>query len=207
MSEGNRTLSAWLRDANGELFAATDQLVECSEKVEIAGAAVGLDITDVTKLRLTIPKETDKQWQNAVLCVEQAKIWSPSGDSDAPEKLSEAKLTDAPTDTSAAAFRLLNILTNGLADERFDKACNVLNDDQRTADEKLWEIDELIPIPPTTSGAKIGKALGVSKAAIQRTTWYIEKRKGERDSEIGRRHEQHHQRAQQYKSERKGDDG
>jgi hypothetical protein len=127
-------------------------------------------------------------------------------EADAPEKRSEARSTDGLTEPAAAAIRLLNAFTNGLADERLDKAANVLNNDTLTIDEKLWAIDALMPIPPTVSGAKLGKALGVSKTAIQNTTWYIQKRKGQKDNEIGRRHEQYRQRGQQYESERKRDD-
>lgn len=101
-----------------------------------------------------------------------------------------------------AAFRLLNVFTNGLADERLGRAGNVLNDDSLTVDEKLWKIDALMPIPPTASAAKLGKALGVSKAAVQGTTWYIQKRKGQRGHEIGRRREQHRERSQRYEHDK-----
>jgi hypothetical protein len=72
-------------------------------------------------------------------------------------------------------------------------------------DEKLWKIDALMPIPPTVSAAKLGKALGVSKTAVQNTTWYIQNRKGQKDNEIGRRREQHRQRGQQYEGDRQPD--
>jgi putative hemolysin len=104
-----------------------------------------------------------------------------------------------------AAIRLLSVFTNGLADERLDKAGSVLDDDKLTVDEKLWKIDALMPIPPTVSAAKLGKALGVSKTAVQNTTWYIQNRKGQKDNEIGRRREQHRQRGQQYEGDRQPD--
>ena len=109
-------------------------------------------------------------------------------------------------DEGQAAVRLLSIFTNGLADERFDKAGDVLNDNGLTVDEKLWKIDALMPIPPTVSAAKLGKSLGVSKTAIQNSTWYVQKRKGERQNEIGRRREQHRQRGEQYEPGRIEDD-
>ena len=59
-----------------------------------------------------------------------------------------------------AAFRLLNIYTNGVADEQFVKASNVLIDDTLTINERLSKIDNLLPIPPTASAEKLGKAAG-----------------------------------------------
>ena len=105
-----------------------------------------------------------------------------------------------------ATLRLFNIFTNGLADERLDRMRDVLNDDKLSVDDKLWKIDALIPIPPTVSAAKLGKAMGVSKTAIQKTTWYIKKRKGQKNSEIEGRQDLHRQRGQQYEFNRKEDD-
>jgi len=105
-----------------------------------------------------------------------------------------------------AVIRLLSVYTNGLADERLGRVGNVLNDDKLSMDEKLWKIDVLMPIPPTVSAAKLGKALGVSKTAVQKTTWYLQKCKGQKDNEIGRRQEQHRQRGQQYEPDRQSDD-
>lgn len=99
-----------------------------------------------------------------------------------------------------ASMRLMNIYTNGLAGQRLDGAVNILEDEKLTVDEKLWKIEAFMPIPPTVSGAKLGEALGVSKAAVQKTTWYIENRKGRMEDEVARRHEQHTRRGQQYES-------
>ncbi len=107
--------------------------------------------------------------------------------------------------TSDAAVRLLNIYTNGLADERLEKASSVLNSD-RTVDEKLWEIDELMPIPPSVPAQKLGKALGVSKTAVQKTSWYDQKRKGRKDEEIDEREGRLRQRGQEYERDRQADD-
>ncbi len=107
---------------------------------------------------------------------------------------------------ASAAVRLLNIYTNGLADERLEKASIVLNSDL-TVDEKLWKIDELMPIPPTVSGEKLGNAFGVSKAAIQKTSWYKQKRKGRQDEEIAQRGDRLRQRGKTYERDRQaGDD-
>ena len=87
---------------------------------------------------------------------------------------------------SDAAVRLLNVYTNGLADERLEKVRSVL-DSKQTVDDKLQKIDELMPIPPSVSAPKLGKALGVSKTAVQNTSWYIQKRKGRKDEKIDER--------------------
>ena len=110
-----------------------------------------------------------------------------------------------PAGDPSGAVRLLNVYTNGLADKRLEEACNVL-DSGLTANEKLWKLDELMPIPPTVSGEKLGSALGVSKAAIQRTDWYIEKRKGRKDEEIDQREERLRQRGQTHERDRHADD-
>ena len=110
-----------------------------------------------------------------------------------------------PAGDVSTAVRLLNVYTNGLADERFDKASSVL-DSNLTVDEKLWKIDELMPIPPTVSGEKLGKALGVSKTAVQNTSWYDQKRKGRKDEEIDQREDRLRQRGKTYERDRQTDD-
>jgi len=97
------------------------------------------------------------------------------------------------------AVRLLSVFTNGLADERFERAAIVLQSDSLTVHEKLTKIDELIPFPPTVSAANLGQLVGgVSKQAVMKTEWWNHNRKGEKESEIGRRHDKHHERAKQY---------
>lgn len=108
-------------------------------------------------------------------------------------------------DDQTAIRRLLNIYTDGLADERLGRASDVLKAD-RTVDEKLQMLDALIPIPPTVSARALGEALGVTKAAVQKTSWYIQNRKGQNDLEAGRRQERYKQRGQQHKRDRKPDD-
>jgi len=117
-----------------------------------------------------------------------------------------------PTGDASAAVRLLNVYTNGLADDRLEKASSVLNSDL-TVDEKLWKIDELMPIPPTVSAEKLGKIFtsgekpnGVSKTAIQNTTWYDQKRKGRKSKEIDKREGRLRQLGQEYKRDRQADD-
>jgi len=76
-------------------------------------------------------------------------------------------------------FRLLRVFTNGLADERFNKAASVLQDSKLTVHEKLTEIDRLIPFPATASAEQLGQLIGVSKQAVLKTVWWTQHRKGE----------------------------
>lgn len=134
------------------------------------------------------------------------------------EQLAEAverrlgQLSGDPAGDASAAIRLLNVYTNGLADQRLEKASRVLDSDV-TVDEKLWKIDELMPIPPI-SAAKLGKLFtskekpeGVSKTAIQNTSWYKEKHKGRKDAEIDQREASLRQRGKTYERDANlGDD-
>jgi hypothetical protein len=95
---------------------------------------------------------------------------------------------------------LLRVFTNGLADDRIERASRVLSDDELTANEKLTRIDGLIPFPPTASAEQLGEMLGVSKQAVLKTEWWIQKRKGEKNNEIGRRRAGHNRRAKDYES-------
>ncbi len=106
----------------------------------------------------------------------------------------------------SAARGLLSIYTNGLSDDRFEQAAIVLLSVELTLDQKLWKIDAAMPIPSNVSAAKLGKALGKSKTAIQNTSWYIQNRKGERENEIGRRREKHRERGTQPESDFVSDD-
>jgi len=111
-----------------------------------------------------------------------------------------------------ATMRLLSVYTNGLADERFDRVRYVLEDNKLNVDEKLWKIDALMPIPPI-SAAKLGKLFtseekpdGVSKTAIQSTSWYKQNRKGRKDEEIDQREDRLRQRGKTYERDRQADD-
>ena len=100
-----------------------------------------------------------------------------------------------------AVVRLLNIFTNGLADERLEDMKGILDNDNLSTDEKLQKIDALIPIPPTVSAEKLGKVLGVSKQAIQKTSWYDQKRKGRKNLDAAQRHDVYRQRGKQYEAD------
>ena len=88
-----------------------------------------------------------------------------TGESTAKSKKSNTEREKDRSDDQAA-IRLLSVFTDGLADERLDKAGDVLNDDKLTVDEKLWKIDALIPIPPTVSAERLGKALGGRRQGV-----------------------------------------
>jgi hypothetical protein len=97
-----------------------------------------------------------------------------------------------------ATRALLRVFTNGLADDRIEKAAGLLSDDRLTANEKLKKIDALIRFPATASAEQLGRMLGVTKQAVQQTDWWIQNRKGEKQNEIGRRRDGHQKRAKVY---------
>ena len=86
-----------------------------------------------------------------------------------------------------ASLALIRLYTNGIADDRIEKATQVLADDQLTVNEKLTRIDTLIAFPTTASAKQLGDMLGTSKQAVLKTEWWVRNRKGEKESEVGRR--------------------
>jgi hypothetical protein len=103
----------------------------------------------------------------------------------------------APTDASLA---LMRVFTNGIVDDRIEKATRLLADDKLTANEKLTKIDALIPFPATASAEQLGELLGVTKQAVLKTEWWMQNRKGEKENEVGRRREGHRKRAKSYEA-------
>lgn len=99
-----------------------------------------------------------------------------------------------------ASHALLRIYTNGIADERFETAVLLLSNSDLTANEKLIKIDALIPFPPTASAEQLAEMLGVTKQAVLKTEWWLQNRKGEKESEVGRRREGHRNRASNYET-------
>ena len=104
---------------------------------------------------------------------------------------SENQIDDVPAsgpDESAVAVKpgegaliaLLRIFTNGVADDRIEKAARLLSDTRLTVNEKLTKIDALIPFPPTASAEQLGEMLGVTKQAVLKTDWWIQNRRGRR---------------------------
>lgn len=103
--------------------------------------------------------------------------------------------------------RLVDIYVNGLATANLTLAANVMASKELTVNEKLTQIDKLMPIPPTASAEALGRALGVSKTAIQKTDWYVKKRLGKTDENTARRQTVHDQRRRQREIEMRDDDG
>jgi hypothetical protein len=104
----------------------------------------------------------------------------------------------AAAQPDGASFRLLRVFTNGLSDERIEKAARLLADDSLTANEKLTRIDALLPFPAKASAEQLGDMLGVSKQAVLKTPWWVQNRKGEKEDEVGRRRAGHQKRAEGY---------
>jgi hypothetical protein len=108
----------------------------------------------------------------------------------------DANAQEQPGDSAYLA--LIRVFTNGIADDRIEKATRLLADDKLTANEKLTKIDALIRFPATASAEQLGEMLGVTKQAVWKTDWWIQNRKGEKESEVGRRREGHRKRAKTY---------
>ena len=112
----------------------------------------------------------------------------------------------APNPRDGAIMALLQLFTNGVADIRIGQASAVLADDGLTANDKLNRIDRLIPFPATASAERLAEALGVSKQAVLKTSWWRQNRKGEKQNEIGRRLDMHKRRAKNYEPPGTADD-
>jgi hypothetical protein len=117
----------------------------------------------------------------------------------------------APANAAEARTRLiaalLHVFTNGVADDRIERAATVLSDAQFTANEKLTKIDALMPFPATASAQQLGDLLAVKKQAVLKTDWWIQNRKGKKEEAIGRRREVHRQRAKRVEPPGQADDG
>ncbi len=77
--------------------------------------------------------------------------------------------TEAASPATNPSMAILRVFTDGIADERIEKAAQLLSDDRLTANEKLTKIDALIPFPATASAEQLGQMLGVSKQAVMKT--------------------------------------
>jgi hypothetical protein len=106
-----------------------------------------------------------------------------------------------------ASLALMRIFTNGVADDRIEKATRLLANDKLTVNEKLTKMDALIPFPPTASAQNLAEMFGVKKQAVLKTDWWIQNRKGEKQREVGRRREGHRKRAKSYEAADQEDDG
>jgi hypothetical protein len=120
--------------------------------------------------------------------------------SDRAPAVTQTEETPAIAPGSNALLTLMRVFTNGIADDRIEKAARLLADNKLTADEKLTKIDALIPIPATASAEQLGEMLDVTKQAVLKTGWWIQNRKGEKDNEVGRRREGHRKRAKSHEA-------
>src|SRR5262249_27728001 len=118
----------------------------------------------------------------------------------------QAETTPAAEPGNNASLALMRVFTNGIADDRIKRATRFLADDRLTANEKLTKIDALIPFPATASAEQLGAMLGVTKQAVLKTDWWMQNRKGEKESEVGRRREGHRKRAKSYEAPGRDDE-
>ena len=109
-----------------------------------------------------------------------------------------AETAESGDEAHEHTFALVRLFTNGVADDRIEKATRLLSISHLTVNEKLNKIDAVIPFPATASAEQLGDMLGVTKQAVLKTEWWIENRKGEKDNEIGRRRAGYQKRAKGY---------
>lgn len=100
---------------------------------------------------------------------------------------------------------LLRVYSNGIFDENIMQATLLLADDTLTVNDKLTKIDALIPFPANAFAEQLGEMLGKTKQAVLKTDWWIQKRKGEKDSEVGKRRDLHRKRAKSYEANDQND--
>lgn len=94
-------------------------------------------------------------------------------------------------------LRILQVFTKGVSDERFTNAAEIVAS-KMTVNEKLTKLDAQVCIPATASAEELGDMLEVTKQAVSQTDWWIQNRKGEKESEIARRKTKHKKRAEDY---------
>lgn len=152
----------------------------------------GLSGANVAKIRAKVcrAKPCSLEAANALSLNEVADVL----EARASEAMPAATRGNDPT------IALMRVFTNGIADDRIEKATRLLANDELTVNEKLSKIDALIPFPATASAEQLGGMLGVTKQAVLKTDWWIRNRKGEKESEVGRRREAHRKRAKSYES-------
>ncbi len=116
------------------------------------------------------------------------------------ENTTQMQHANSPSSVDGPKQKLIAVLTEGVADERINKAARVLANSHLSANDKLERIDSLTPLPPTSSSAELGAMLGITKQAIQKTDWWQNNRAGLQDDLVNRRHSVHRQRSAQAES-------
>lgn len=156
---------------------------------------------DLDQQSLTAPRESEGVKPSAVAAE------TPTAKRDAPAVNSEQSPSPAMADETPTAervapdeqplMRIMRLYTNRVSDERIRNIA-VIVASKMTVNEKLTKIDALLPIPTNASAEELGKMFGVTGQAVFKTGWWTLNRKGERDSEIGRRKTKHKRRAEDY---------
>jgi hypothetical protein len=103
-----------------------------------------------------------------------------SGEPDAPQlqMTQEDPQLIAATANAGVRAQLLSIFTNGMSDQRFEQAVKVAADESKTVNDRLTEIDERTPFPPTASARDLAKLLRCTHPAIIALPWWQEHRAG-----------------------------
>jgi hypothetical protein len=159
--------------------------VEIMQAVRYGLWAIGrMDSTGYDKIRSRLLERVDPVNHMSVICR--------SNRSNAREKQVEnepvdAGITGASQTSSDGLVSLLRVFTDGVIDQRFQQAAEIIKDARMTANDKLFKIDALIRIPANASAQKLADMLNLKKQAILQTNWWAQYRKGEKQNEIGRR--------------------
>jgi hypothetical protein len=80
---------------------------------------------------------------------------------------------------SSTLQAILRIYGGRRASQHYARLEAVLESDQNV-DTKLWSLDRILPIPPTTHSADLAVALKVSRQAVEKSNWWRQKRKGQK---------------------------
>lgn len=171
----------WATDKADFLAEASVALVEVGSPYELAKAYRRLrhKIDDCIHAISPLPKEiaqaTDNETAHAIegRDSEPTTPETPAGN---PGEKDEVTKDD-----------VVRVYTNGVSDERIKQVYMIANNTNLTVNEKLYEIDKILPLPPTASARQLGEMLHVSGAAVQQTRWWVDNRKGKKKCEIEQR--------------------
>lgn len=101
-----------------------------------------------------------------------------------------------------AQVRLLALFTNGISDDRINRATLVLQDDSLSAESKLEKISALISFPPTTTAQQFADLVGVTKPAILKLQFWDD-HKAQRTDSPSVRESKHIERGKAHEWERR----
>jgi len=106
----------------------------------------------------------------------------------------KSKINSVETQRSDDLIRVLSFYSNNVLDDRMQLVAKIANSD-RLVNEKLEEIDLLLPIPVDASSRDLGKLLNCSHTAVSNTDWWTRNRRGRQDELAERRTDVHKSRA------------